>query len=78
MKTIMRIKHPGKTFRSLVCGLMAAICLVVFAGSSLATGEAAPVEGSLIGSKVSRVFNGTLDSTHTMTTWEAAGQEDVP
>ena len=78
MKTILSIKHPGKTFRSLVCGLMAAICLVVFAGSSLATGEAAPAEGSLIGSKVSRVFNGTLDSTYTMTTWEVAGQEDVP
>lgn len=40
--------------------------------------ENAPAEGTLLGSKVSRVFNGTLDSALTMTVWNVAGQDDVP
>ena len=76
MKRIMKGKNLRRGFRSLLAVLTALILGVYAAPAALA--EAAPAYGEVKGSKVSRVFDGTLDSGYTMTTWEVAGQEDVP
>ena len=46
--------------------------------SEAAPAEETPAPGTLLGSKIAMVYDGTLDSTDTLTTWEVAGQEDVP
>ncbi len=48
--------------------------------AAVSAAEAVETAGDpvLLGSKESRVFNGTLDSDYTLTTWDVEGEEDVP
>ena len=75
-----RIKRENmrKRIRQMAAALTAAVCLCVFAGPSLSLAETAQGEETVIGSKAAKVFDGTLDSADTLTTWQVAGQEDVP
>ena len=75
-----RIKRGNmrKRIRQMAAALTAAVCLCVFAGPSLSLAETAQGEETVTGSKAAKVFDGTLDSADTLTTWQVAGQEDVP
>ena len=66
-------KNQKRTIRNLFAGLLAVICLAAFAPAAGTPAEAAPAAGTPISRKAARVFDGTLDSAQTLTTWEIAG-----
>ena len=78
MKKTMYGSGLRRSTMNILTLLVAAVCLAVCTLPSAAMAETAPADGTLISSRTARVFDGTLDSTLTLTVWEAAGQEDVP
>ena len=66
-------KNQKRTIRNLFAGLLAVICLAAFALPAGTLAETAPAAGTPISCKAARVFDGTLDSAQTLTTWEIAG-----
>ena len=77
MKSIQRMKPVSKLLAGLLAlMLMLTVCLGAVAEEP-SVGKT-PEEGTLIGPRTARVFLGTLDSQDTLTTWEVAGEEDVP
>ncbi len=79
MSKLKRYSIQGLWKRCLAV-LTAAVCLCCLAPAGvLAEQGAAQIGGLTVQSRrEARVFQGTLDSTRTLTTWQFVGQEDVP